>query len=543
MAGPAQVLHKLPRPVRVLLILVLLAALVALVLRAAGVWRHVPTDVVLASGILEARTIEVASEVQGVVVSRPIEKGETVRQGQLLAEVADPVTAGQFLQAQAAAEAAQRNAQQAQAALDLQLGVSSANVQQAQTALGTAGARYRDVQAGSRPQEIAAAEAAVRQTTAALGGAQDQLRQLQAGLRPEEIGQAQAAADAAAGQVQVAQAQLADLLAGTRAQDLQQAQAAVDKARAAQVKAAHDYDRARELLAQGAISPQALDAAAAASDAAQADLAAAQERLNLLQAGARPDQIQAARAALSAAQAQQRGAQEALVLARKGPREEEIARAAEAVRQAQAARDAAGQQLALVQAGPRAGTRETAARQVSEAQAGLTLAQANEQQVAVRRAALEAANAGYRQALAAANTAHAQLDKFRIVSEVDGLVDDTHVRVGEVLRPGSSVATLVDFSDTYVTVYVPEPYLPRVRLGQRATVTVDGAPGREFVGHVRRIAAQAEFTPKNVQTVEERTRTVFAVEIQLPNEDHVLKPGMPGDARIETGPVASPGGV
>ena len=119
-------------------------------------------------------------------------------------------------------------------------------------------------------------------------------------------------------------------------------------------------------------------------------------------------------------------------------------------------------------------------------------------------------------------------------------MDDTHVRVGEVVKPGTSLVTMVDFTDTYVTVYVPEPELPRVKLGQTAEVFIDGRPGQPFVGKVRRIASQAEFTPKYVQTVEERTRTVFAVEIALENKEGVLKPGMPADARIEAG--ASPPG-
>jgi HlyD family secretion protein len=106
------------------------------------------------------------------------------------------------------------------------------------------------------------------------------------------------------------------------------------------------------------------------------------------------------------------------------------------------------------------------------------------------------------------------------------------------VRPGSSIATLVDFSDTWVTVYVPELQLARVVVGQTARVYVDSYPDRPFVGRVRRISHQAEFTPKFVQTHEERARTVFAVEIAVPNEQGLLKPGMPADAIIDA--VAAP---
>jgi len=83
--------------------------------------------------------------------------------------------------------------------------------------------------------------------------------------------------------------------------------------------------------------------------------------------------------------------------------------------------------------------------------------------VAVREAEAAAARAAWAQAQAAVEAAKAALDKFRVEAPAEGVIDDTHVRVGEVVKPGFSLATLIDFSDTYVTVYVPEPHLPRVR--------------------------------------------------------------------------------
>ena len=81
----------------------------------------------------------------------------------------------------------------------------------------------------------------------------------------------------------------------------------------------------------------------------------------------------------------------------------------------------------------------------------------------VRRAEVAAALAQVKQAQAALRQAQANLDKFQVLAQVAGLVDDTHVRVGETVRPGSSVATLVDYRDTWVTVYVPEPRLSQIR--------------------------------------------------------------------------------
>lgn len=508
--------------------------------------RHAePANLVRASGIVEARTIEIASEVAGVIVERPIEKGMPIKAGQLIAVVASEVTAANLDQARAALAAATAQWERAQEAVTLQQGTAEADVQRAATGMATAQARQADVLAGSRPQEIRAAQAALAQATAAQGQAETQLRQLRAGLRPEEIEQAAAAAEAADAALAAARARLADLEAGARPQEVQEAQAAVRKAETAADKTQKDYARAKTLVVQGAIAPQQLDAAQAAAEAAQADLKAARERLDLVKAGSRTDQITAARAQVQQALAQQRSAEKALTLARKGPRTEEIQRAEQAVAQAQAARAAAQAQLRLAQEGARPHQKTIAGRQVREARAALSLAEANRRQVAVRQAEAQAAREQVLQAEAAVRAAEAGLDKFRITARVTGMIDDTHLRVGEVVRTGSAIATEVDFSDTWVTVYVPEPRLSQIVLGQSARVTVDGQPDRTFTGRVRRISQQAEFTPKFVQTQEERTRTVFAVEIAVANDEGLLKPGMPADAVIETqgGVSAAPTGT
>jgi HlyD family secretion protein len=211
------------------------------------------------------------------------------------------------------------------------------------------------------------------------------------------------------------------------------------------------------------------------------------------------------------------------------------------LRQAEATLDAAEANLRLLASGARPGQIATAESQAREAQAALNLARANLGQTAVRQAEARAAHAQVAQAEAALASAAASLRKFTIRASVPGHVDNTHVRAGEVVRQGSSILTLVDFSDTWLTVYVPEPQLARLRLGDRAEVTVDGRPGQPLHGTVRRIADQAEFTPKFVQTHEERARTVFAVEIAISNTAGLLKPGMPADAVISVAAPSSAG--
>jgi multidrug resistance efflux pump len=90
--------------------------------------------------------------------------------------------------------------------------------------------------------------------------------------------------------------------------------------------------------------------------------------------------------------------------------------------------------------------------------------------------------------------------------------------------------TVANLDEVTLTVYVPEGQLGKVQIGQPVSVTVDAYPGRTFDGAVAHIASQAEFTPKNVQTREERVSMVFAVKVALANPDHALKPGMPADA-------------
>ena len=91
---------------------------------------------------------------------------------------------------------------------------------------------------------------------------------------------------------------------------------------------------------------------------------------------------------------------------------------------------------------------------------------------------------------------------------------------------------MADLDTVTLTVYVPEDQLGLVKIGQEVRVMVDSYPERTFHGEVVYIAAKAEFTPKNVQTKEERVTTVFAVDVKIPNPDHALKPGMPADAEI-----------
>ncbi|OQY18667.1 MAG: hypothetical protein B6I34_10435 [Anaerolineaceae bacterium 4572_32.1] len=111
---------------------------------------------------------------------------------------------------------------------------------------------------------------------------------------------------------------------------------------------------------------------------------------------------------------------------------------------------------------------------------------------------------------------------------------ERNIHEGELAAPGATLLTLGDLDKVTLTVYVPEDKLGQVYLGQDVQVRVDSFPERTFIGTVTAIAHEAEFTPRNVQTQEERVNMVFAVDVDIPNSDHALKPGLPADAVIIT---------
>lgn len=141
------------------------------------------------------------------------------------------------------------------------------------------------------------------------------------------------------------------------------------------------------------------------------------------------------------------------------------------------------------------------------------------------------AQAQVRQAESSLALLQVQLDKFKLTAPGDGLITTRTADPGELATPGAALLKLADMSNVTLQVFIPETQIGKVTLGQSARVTVDSVD-TIFEGTVTYIANKAEFTPKNVQTKEERVNLVFAVEISLDNPDRILKPGMPADAEI-----------
>ncbi len=248
---------------------------------------------------------------------------------------------------------------------------------------------------------------------------------------------------------------------------------------------------------------------------AAAAVSTAEAHLAELEAGSRPEEVAEARAAAAAAEEQLadagRDVERAETLYAGGAASREAYDKAQTGREVAAQRLAqARQRLRLVERGPRA------------------------EQVAAARAQLAQARAGL--AEAETRVAHRTLS-----APSPGVVTVRHHEPGEVVAPGSPVLTLMDPDDRWVRIYVPEDRVGAVSLGMPATITTDTFPGKSYGGEVAYIASEAEFTPKNVQTQEERVRLVYAVKVRVTGDPgQELKPGMPAD--VVLGAPAGGGG-
>ena len=172
---------------------------------------------------------------------------------------------------------------------------------------------------------------------------------------------------------------------------------------------------------------------------------------------------------------------------------------------------------------------------VRAASKNLDLARLGEQRLVAQAQALSALESQVQQATAQLAEIDTQIGYLDIPSPLAGVVLTRSVELGEQVAPGSPLFSLVDLNRLYLKVYVPEPLIGRVALGQRVEVSVDAYPDQAFAATVTKVATAAEFTPKNVETKEERVKLVFAVELSLAeNPGGVLKPGMPADGVIHT---------
>ncbi|MBE0426688.1 MAG: efflux RND transporter periplasmic adaptor subunit [Nitrospirae bacterium] len=173
-----------------------------------------------------------------------------------------------------------------------------------------------------------------------------------------------------------------------------------------------------------------------------------------------------------------------------------------------------------------------AEKELKRAEANLEAALAAKDIVNIKRRQLQGAEANYRASVARMQEVYADLQETKIYAPADGTILSRPVEVGEIVNPGTPLYVMVDMDKLYLKVYIPEPDIGEIRLGNEVRVFVDAFPDKPFKGNITKIYGQAEFTPKAVETREERVKLVFGVEVSVENSEGLLKPGMPGDAVI-----------
>jgi HlyD family secretion protein len=145
---------------------------------------------------------------------------------------------------------------------------------------------------------------------------------------------------------------------------------------------------------------------------------------------------------------------------------------------------------------------------------------------------ISAAKARLEQSKAQLELVEKQLRDSYIISPVNGTITHKVFELGELVNVGSTVYTITQLDKVYLMVYVSEQNLGKVKYGQTSEIKIDSYPDRTFTGKVTYISSIAEFTPKNIQTKEDRLKQVFGVKLEIDNKENILKPGMPADAKI-----------
>jgi multidrug resistance efflux pump len=266
---------------------------------------------------------------------------------------------------------------------------------------------------------------------------------------------------------------------------------------------------------------------------AVATAAAAKSAMDEAQNGPRAQEIAEAQAALSADEANAANAQADFNRMQKLVTADEISRmdfdSYKSKRDSTAQNvEASRQRLALLQAGTRQEDIHSAEARYRQAEAAASLSKAGSrpEDIALARDELKASQARLAQV-------EVSLREAKLMAQADGVVEVVSVRPGDLVAAGHIVITLLEPSQLWVKVYVPETDLAKVHVGQSATVTVDGMQGHPLEAIVRQIASEAEFLPRNVQTPDDRQHQVFGVKVYVDNAGSVLKSGMSATVQLK----------
>jgi HlyD family secretion protein len=269
----------------------------------------------------------------------------------------------------------------------------------------------------------------------------------------------------------------------------------------------------------------------------RAELNQAQAKLDELLAGSRQQEIQQAQAAVNDTIAWNDAARQDWERAQTLYKNEDIstsqydqARAKYDSTQAQLRQ--AQERLALVKEGPRKEEIEGARASVARGQAAVRQAEANRLELQRKEQELEARRSDIVKARAQVGITKTQIDDTVVAAPIDAVIQVKSAEVGEVLAAGTTVVSLGDLDHPWLRAYINETDLGRVKLNQEARLRTDSFPNKSYMGRVSFISPEAEFTPKQIQTKEERVKLVYRIKIDVDNKEHELKNNMPVDAEL-----------
>lgn len=196
--------------------------------------------------------------------------------------------------------------------------------------------------------------------------------------------------------------------------------------------------------------------------------------------------------------------------------------------------NAATSQLNLLKSYPTETTAATAKNKMLQAKSGYELSISNgNTQMTQMENQLEIAKIQLEQSNGIVEQSKRELEKLTIKAPIDGVVNSLLINEGELISMGKLVAEIYDFSNVRIKAYISEANIGHIVVGQESNIFVDSHEDKTFEGKVIRVNNHAEFTPKNIQTKEERVNTVFEVTIEAFDSDGVIKPGMPVDINIK----------
>jgi multidrug efflux pump subunit AcrA (membrane-fusion protein) len=437
-----------------------------------------------ASGTIEAVEVNVSPETSGKVQEALVEEGQTVKTGDPILRLDESLLTAQRAVAQSGVDSAHNALLTAQGAYNMaqaqyDAAVSSARAQQGTARLTdwlsrTPGQFDQPLWYFSQDEQIAATQAEVDASQQALEQAQSDLDQVVKSLNNSDFVNAE---------THLADTRISYLVA----------------------KSVHDHAQATG----GKVSPDSIDLPNLP------DFAPAYRIKIRIAKGLSShsgDVIASAQDALDAAQTELEDAQQAYDALLNTDAADRVLKARAALSVARERHEVALDNMNRLQTGEYSPQVKIAALALDQAKNGLQQAQGAVNQAEANLALLDA-----------------QLKKLTVYAPMDGVILTRNVEPGEFVQPGAAAITMANLQELTITVYVPEDRYGEISLGQKATVTVDSFPNTTFAASISSIADQAEFTPRNVQTVQGRSATVYAVKLEVSDPEGKLKLGMPAD--------------